>query len=64
VARLLKWPRDQHEEIAALLGPRRHYSFRLLCCELWLKLHLEGITPKELAEQLVDCASSKRTRAF
>jgi len=61
VARLLKWPRDKHDDIVALLGPRRYYCFRLLGSELWLKLHLDRTPPDELAEQLISHAWSANT---
>jgi len=56
VARLLNWPRDQHDEIVRLLRPRRYYCFRLLGCELWLRLHHGEDSAEGLAEQLVNCA--------
>jgi len=43
-----------------MLAPRRYYSFRLLGSEIWLKLHCDGASPGELAEQLMHIATKMR----
>jgi len=53
VAELLKWPKDRHKQIMAMFKPWNHVNFRLLACELWLRLHVDGESPETLAELLV-----------
>jgi asparagine synthase (glutamine-hydrolysing) len=54
VSRLLKWPAKEHRNILAMLRTHRYYTFRLIGCEIWLRMHLDGARPEQLAQALRD----------
>lgn len=53
----LEWPTGEQHEITALLARRPYYLFRLLACEIWLRVCVDGEAPEAVGEEL------KRTAA-
>ncbi len=52
LADLLKWPRQQMDEIVALLNTKPYYQFRLIGCEIWLRQFYDRTSPAETADYL------------
>jgi asparagine synthase (glutamine-hydrolysing) len=53
VAGLLKWPTQDQTEILELAMKRPYYQFRLLACEIWLRMRFDGERPDRIAERLL-----------
>ncbi len=53
VAELLKWPSGCQQDIYQLLNRKPYFMFRLLGCELWLRMRLDGDSAADLGEALL-----------
>jgi hypothetical protein len=58
VAGLLKWPTQDQTEILELATKRPYYQFRLLACEIWLRMRFDGERPERIAERLLSYESA------
>ncbi|MCL4747983.1 MAG: asparagine synthase C-terminal domain-containing protein, partial [Burkholderiaceae bacterium] len=52
LAELLKWRRDDQEDIVRLLAQRPYYQFALVSTELWLRMRFGGESPDDLSDKL------------
>lgn len=53
VADLLKWRSRDQPEILALAKQRPYYQFRLMACEIWLRIRFDNECPQKISDQLL-----------
>ncbi len=62
VADLLKWRAADQDEILGLLRSHRHFQFRLIATEMWLRMTFDGESGAELSDALLALASKRHAR--